>query len=413
MSTTASAVSSFSKALVLGEIHEDMVFPYPRPDEGEAKKVRGLIASFREYAAEHVDSRRIDEERWIPDELYTELGRRGLMGLYVPEEYGGQGLSQTGYARVFEAIGQADGSLTVGMGVHQSIGMKGIVLFGTDAQKERFLPDLASGRKLAGFALTEPGAGSDAFNLQSRAVSQPDGSWVLNGEKRWIGNGGRGSTFVAFARTEVDGKDRHTAFILEKGMDGFEAGEPYDTMGLRGNNLCPLYFNDVRVPPENVLGEPGEGFHIAMQILNNGRLSLGTGSVGLAKRLIDLTIEHVKERRQFDQPLADFDMVEDKIGWMVAYLFGLESMSYLTTGLVDRGVEDYSVESAMCKVTGTEFVWYQANRAMQLKGGQGYMRTEPYEQIMRDIRIFPISKAQTTCCSPTSRSPGSSRSARS
>lgn len=390
MSTTASAVSSFSKALVLGEIHEDMVFPYPLPDQGEAEKIRGLIASFREFAADHVDSRRIDDERWIPDETYRELGERGLMGLYVPEEYGGQGLSQTGYARVFEAIGQVDGSLTVGMGVHQSIGMKGIVLFGTDEQKERFLPDLASGRKLAGFALTEPNAGSDAFNLESRAVSQRDGSWVLNGEKRWIGNGGRGSTFVAFARTEVDGKDRHTAFILEKGMPGFEAGEPYDTMGLRGNNLCPLYFNDVRVPPENVLGEPGEGFRIAMQILNNGRLSLGTGSVGLAKRLIDLSIEHVKERRQFDQPLADFDMVEDKIGWMVAYLFGLESMSYLTTGLVDRGVTDYSVESAMCKVTGTEFVWYQANRAMQLKGGQGYMRSEPYEQIMRDIRIFPI-----------------------
>jgi len=390
MSTTASAVSSFSKALVLGEIHEDMVFPYPLPDQGEAEKIRGLITSFREFAADHVDSRRIDDERWIPDETYRELGERGLMGLYVPEEYGGQGLSQTGYARVFEAIGQVDGSLTVGMGVHQSIGMKGIVLFGSDEQKERFLPDLASGRKLAGFALTEPNAGSDAFNLESRAVSQRDGSWVLNGEKRWIGNGGRGSTFVAFARTEVDGKDRHTAFILEKGMPGFEAGEPYDTMGLRGNNLCPLYFNDVRVPPENVLGEPGEGFRIAMQILNNGRLSLGTGSVGLAKRLIDLSIEHVKERRQFDQPLADFDMVEDKIGWMVAYLFGLESMSYLTTGLVDRGVTDYSVESAMCKVTGTEFVWYQANRAMQLKGGQGYMRSEPYEQIMRDIRIFPI-----------------------
>ncbi len=390
MSITASAVSSFSKALVLGEIHEDMVFPYPLPDQGEAEKIRGLIAAFREFAADHVDSRRIDDERWIPDETYRELGERGLMGLYVPEKYGGQGLSQTGYARVFEAIGQVDGSLTVGMGVHQSIGMKGIVLFGTDEQKERFLPDLASGRKLAGFALTEPNAGSDAFNLESRAVSQGDGSWVLNGEKRWIGNGGRGSTFVAFARTEVDGKDRHTAFILEKGMPGFEAGEPYDTMGLRGNNLCPLYFNDVRVPPENVLGEPGEGFRIAMQILNNGRLSLGTGSVGLAKRLIDLSIEHVKERRQFDQPLADFDMVEDKIGWMVAYLFGLESMSYLTTGLVDRGVMDYSVESAMCKVTGTEFVWYQANRAMQLKGGQGYMRSEPYEQIMRDIRIFPI-----------------------
>jgi acyl-CoA dehydrogenase family protein 9 len=390
VSTTATGVSSFSKALVLGEIHEDMVFPYPRPNEAEADKIRRLITSFRDYAAENVDSRAIDDARWIEDHVYRDLGELGLMGLYVPEEYGGQGLSQTGYARVFEAIGQVDGSLTVGLGVHQSIGMKGIVIYGSDAQKERYLPDLASGRKLAGFALTEPGAGSDAFNLQTRAVSQPDGSWLLNGEKRWIGNGGRGSVFVAFARTEIDGKDRHTAFILEKGMEGFEAGEPYDTMGLRGNNLCPLYFKDVRVPAENVLGEPGEGFRIAMQILNNGRLSLGTGSVGLAKRLIDLAIEHVKERHQFDQPLADFDMVEDKIGWMVAYLFGLESMSYLTTGLVDQGVTDYSVESAMCKVTGTEFVWYQANRAMQLKGGQGYMREEPYEQIMRDIRIFPI-----------------------
>ena len=173
-------------------------------------------------------------------------------------------------------------------------------------------------------------------------------------------------------------------------MEGFEAGEPYETMGLRGNNLCPLYFKDVRVPPENVLGEPGEGFHFAMQILNNGRMSLGTGSVGLAKRLLDLTIDHVTTRRQFDQPIGDFDMVEDKIGWMVSYLFGLESMSYMTTGLVDAGVEDYSVESAMAKVAGTEFVWYLANRALQLKGGEGYMRDQPFEQILRDIRIFPI-----------------------
>jgi len=386
----ATAVSSFSKALLLGEIHQDLVFPYPIPRGDEAEKVRRLIAGFRAFAAEHVNSRRIDDERWIPDEIYRGLGELGLMGLYVPEEYGGQGLSQTGYARVFEAIGQVDGSLTVGMGVHQSIGMKGIVLFGTDEQKARFLPDLAAGRKLAGFALTEPGAGSDAYALSSRAVRQGDGSWVLNGEKRWIGNGGRGSVFVAFARTEVDGRDRHTAFILERGMDGLTAGEPYDTMGLRGNNLCPLYFRDVRVPAENVLGEPGEGFRIAMAILNNGRLSLGTGSVGLAKRLIDLSIDHVKTREQFGHPLADFDMVEEKIAWMVSYLFGLESMAYLTTGLVDAGVHDYAVESAMAKVAGTEFVWYQANRALQLKGGQGYMREEPYEQILRDIRIFPI-----------------------
>ena len=145
-------------------------------------------------------------------------------------------------------------------------------MFGTDEQKERFLPDLAAGRKLAGFALTEPKAGSDAYNIESRAVRQPDGSWVLNGEKRYIGNGSKGDVFTTFARSEVDGKDRHIALILEKGMKGFEVGERYDTMGLRGNDLRRLYFNDVRVPAENVLGEPGEGFRIAMQILNNGRI---------------------------------------------------------------------------------------------------------------------------------------------
>ena len=387
---TDTTVSSFAKALALGEIHEQLVFPYPVPREEEAEKVRRLVADFRAFAAENVDSRRIDEERWIPDEIYQALGDLGLMGLYVPERYGGQGLSQTGYARVFEAIGQVDGSLTIGMGVHQSIGMKGIVLFGNDEQKERLLPDLARGRKLAGFALTEPNAGSDAYNLESRAVRQADGSWILNGGKRWIGNGCRGHVLTVFARAEVDGRDRHIALLVERGMEGFDSGPPYDTMGLRGNNLCPLRFHDVRVPAQNVLGEPGEGFRIAMEILNNGRIGLGTGSVGLAKRLIDLTIDHVTTRRQFGRPIGEIDLVEDKVAWMVSYLFGLESMAYLTTGLIDAGISDYSVESAMAKIAGTEFVWYQANRAMQLKGGAGYMRDEPYEQIMRDIRIFPI-----------------------
>src|SRR3954452_9911402 len=301
-------VSSFAKALFLGEIHEEMVFPFPTPRSEEQDKIRGLNSALRGMA-EGWDVREWEEKRWIGDGVISELGEAGLCGLYVPEEYGGQGLSQTGYCRVFETFAQIDGTLSVVMGVHQSIGMKGIVLFGSDEQKERFLPDLASGRKLAGFALTEPNAGSDAYNLESRAVEQPDGSWLLNGEKRYIGNGGKGSVFVAFARAEVGGEDRHIALILEKGMDGFEVGERYDTMGLRGNDLRRLYFKDVRVPKENVLGEPGEDFHLAMHVLNNGRLSLGTGSVGGAKRVLDLAIQHVKERRQFDTPLADFELV--------------------------------------------------------------------------------------------------------
>jgi acyl-CoA dehydrogenase family member 9 len=173
-------------------------------------------------------------------------------------------------------------------------------------------------------------------------------------------------------------------------MKGFEVGERYDTMGLRGNDLRRLYFRDVKVPAENVLGEPGEGFRIAMEILNNGRIGLGTGSVGATKGLLDRIIDHVKERRQFGGPLADLELVQDKIGWMVSYLFGLESMAYLTCGLVDRGVSDYSLESAVCKVSGTEFLWYAANRVLQLKGGEGYLRNQPYERVLRDIRIFPI-----------------------
>ena len=386
---TDRAASSFAKSLFLGEIHEEMVFPWPEPDPAEQERIRRLNAAAREIGS-RMDHRKIEEDRWIGDKVIRELGEAGLCGLYVDERYGGQGLSQTGYARVFETFAQIDGTLSIVLGVHQSIGFKGIALFGSDSQKERFLPDLAAGRKLAGFALTEPEAGSDAYEIQSRAVQQPDGSWVLNGEKRYIGNGSKGDVFTAFARCEVDGSERHIALILEKGMKGFEVGERFDTMGLRGNDLRRLYFKDVKVPAENVLGEPGEGFRIAMQILNNGRIGLGTGSVGATKKLLDLSIDHVKERRQFHRPLADFELVQDKIGWMVSNLFGLESMCYLTCGLVDAGVEDYSLESAICKVSGTEFLWYAANRAMQLKGGAGYMKDEPYEKVLRDVRIFPI-----------------------
>ena len=383
-------VSSFAKSLFLGEIHEELVFPWPQTDRDEQDRIRDLNSRIRDYCAEHYDPRQAEEEGWIPDRVLRDLGEIGALGLYVDTQYGGQGLSQTGYARVFETIGQIDATLAIVLGVHQSIGYKGISLFGTDEQKERFLPDLATGRKLAAFALTEPEAGSDAYHVNSRAVEQPDGSWVLNGEKRYIGNGSRADVITTFARAEVDGEDKHIALLLEKGMKGLEVGERYDTMGLRANDLRRLYFNDVRVPPENVLGEPGQGFRVAMQVLNNGRIGLGTGSVGGAKKLLDLAIEHVKERRQFGQPLADFELVQDKIGWMVSYLFGLESMTYLTCGLVDAGVPDYSLESAICKVSGTEFLWYAANRALQLAGGEGYMRDQPYEKVLRDTRIYPI-----------------------
>ncbi|HEX6254867.1 MAG TPA: acyl-CoA dehydrogenase family protein [Euzebyales bacterium] len=378
---------SFVKPLFLGEMHEGLVAPYPRMDAEEQSRVDALVADLHAWADEHYDARAVEEARWIDDDVLGALGEMGMLGLYVDRELGGLGLSQTAYCRMFEAISEIDPTLGIVLGVHQSIGYKGIHLFGSDEQKQRFLPELASGRRLAAFALTEPNAGSDAYHLECTAELQADGSYVLNGDKRYIGNGSRADVLTTFARTP---SGAHVALLVESDTDGFEVGERYDTMGLRANDLRRLSFRDVRVPRANVLGSEGQGFAIAMEILNNGRMSLGTASVAAARNLTDMAIGHVTQREQFGRPLAEFELVQDKIGWMVAYTYGLEAMAYLTTGMVDRGLADYSLESAIVKVAGTDFIWEAANRAFQLAGGKAYLRTEPYEKVLRDIRIFPI-----------------------
>lgn len=379
------STASFAKSLFAGKLRPEMVFPYPRLGRAEARQVNDLIASALEFLDAEYDPAKVEEQRWVGDDVIRGLGERGLLGLYVSAEYGGQGLSQTGYCRVMEEFGGYDATLSVVMGVHQSIGMKPIHLFGTEEQKARFLPDLVAGRKLAGFALTEPQAGSDAHNIQTWAQRQPDGSYVLNGEKRWIGNGDK-DVLCVFA----DSDDGHVALIVEKGFDGLDSSHRYDTLGLRGNSLRRVLFRDVKVPKDNVLGEPGEGFRVAMRTLNNGRMSLGTGAVGGAKRLISLAIEHTEQREQFGRPLSEFELVEDKVGWMVNYLYGLESMTYMTTGLVDSGVEDFAVESAMSKVAASEYLWYATNRVFQLYGGAAYMADSAMAKILRDTRIFPV-----------------------
>jgi acyl-CoA dehydrogenase family protein 9 len=385
--SSVSPAPALARSLFLGRVDDELAFPFPRLADDEQEQVDGLVNELRSYCAQHYDPRRVEAERWVPDQVLHDLGERGLLGLYVPERYGGQGLSQTGYCTVFDAVGQIDSTLAVVLGVHQSIGYKGIHLFGTDEQKERFLPDLARGRRLAAYALTEPNAGSDAYHLESRARRQPDGSYRLDGEKRYIGNGSRAGVLTVFARTD---EGAHVALLVESDMDGFEVGDRYETMGLAGNDLRRLRFRDVHVPAANVLGEEGDGFRIATGILNNGRMSLGAGSAGAVRHLLDLTIEHVTKRRQFGHPLGDFELVRQKIAWMASYLYGMEAMGNLATGLVDRGVADYRIESAMLKVAGTEFIWYAANRAFQLQGGQAYTKDEPYEKILRDIRVFPI-----------------------
>ena len=291
---------SFTKALFLGNTHSELVMPYPLLDSAERAKVSALASSAREYLTGTYDPWKAEEERWVGDDTIRDLGERGLTGLFVDEQYGGQGLSQTGYCRVMEEFGRVDGTLAVVMGVHQSIGTKPIYLYGTDDQKARWLPDLAAGRKLAAFVLTEPNVGSDAYNLETWAERQGDGSWILNGEKRWIGNGSK-DVLTVFARSDLG----HVALVVEKGTEGLSTGPRFDTLGLRANNLQRVHFDNVRVPAENLLGEPGDGFRIAMNTLNNGRMSMGTSIAGGMKTFLDYTLQHADSREQFGRKLID------------------------------------------------------------------------------------------------------------
>jgi acyl-CoA dehydrogenase family protein 9 len=376
---------SFAKSLFLGQVASELVMPYPVMAPDEKRRVDAAVASAREFLAEDYDPWRAERDGWVGDSVIHQLGERKLTGLFIDEKYGGLGLSQTGYCRVMEEFGRVDGALSVVMGVHQSIGSKPLYLYGTDDQKARWLPDLAAGRKLAAFVLTEPNVGSDAYNLETWAERQADGSWLLNGEKRWIGNGDK-DVLTVFARSELG----HVALIVEKGMEGLSTGPRFETLGLKANHLQRVHFNNVRVPAENLLGEPGDGFRIAMNTLNNGRMSMGTAISGGMKQFLALSLEHTAKRQQFGRPLVDFELVENKMAWMNTQIYGLESTSYLTTGLVDRGVADFALESAMTKVRASDTGWYALNRAVQVHGGEAYMADHPLSKALRDFRIFPI-----------------------
>jgi acyl-CoA dehydrogenase family protein 9 len=376
---------SFTKSMFLGALQSELVMPYPLLEAEERRRVDDAVATAREFLTETYDPWRAERDGWVGDDTIRELGERRLTGLFLDERYGGRGLSQSGYCRVMEEFGKVDGTLAVVMGVHQSIGSKPLHLYGTEDQKARWLPDLAAGRKLAAFVLTEPNVGSDAYHLETWAERQRDGSWLLNGEKRWIGNGDK-DVLTVFARSDLG----HVALIVEKGMDGLSTGPRFETVGLKGNSLQRVHFRNVRVPAENLLGEPGDGFRIAMNTLNNGRMSMGTSIAGGMKRFLDLALEHTSTRRQFGRELIDFEMVEEKLAWMSTRIYGLESASYLTTGLVDRGEADFSLESAMTKVEASDLGWYGLNRAFQVHGGTAYMADHPLAKALRDFRIFPI-----------------------
>lgn len=379
---------SFMKSLFFGVIDEGLIFPWPEPNAQELDTIRALLESVRRFFDREVDSAKIDREQQIPNEVMRGLKDLGLFGMLVPQSHGGGGLTSTGYARVMQEVAGLDSSVAVTLGAHQSIGMKGLLLFGSSELKDRYLPRLATGELVAAFALTEPGAGSDAAAIQTRAELRDD-AYILNGSKIWITNGGFADLFTVFARTSAadEGvKPKITAFLVERGW-GVTSGPNEHKLGIRGSSTTEIFFENVRVPLGSVLGEPGRGFRVAMQVLNSGRLGLASGCVGLCKRLLKLAAERCRDRRAFGRPIGEFGLIKDKIASMMSRTWALESMTYLTTGMVDRGVDDYSVESAICKVFGSETSWQVANEALQIAAGIGYMASYPYERLLRDARI--------------------------
>jgi acyl-CoA dehydrogenase family protein 9 len=381
---------SFMKALFHGVIAEDMIFPYPELSAEDRDNTAMILDSVRRFFAANVDSAKIDRDHEIPKAVLDGLKSLGLYGLQVPTEHDGIGLRTTAYARVMQEVGGLDASIAVTLGAHQSIGLKGILLFGTPEQQRKYLPSLALGDKTAAFALTEPSAGSDAAAIKTRAELSADGThYVLNGSKIWITNGGFADVFTVFARTSTlaeGSKPRITAFIVERGM-GIKSGPNEHKLGIRGSSTTEIFLEDVRVPVENVLGEVGRGFKVAMEVLNSGRLGLASGCVGLASTLIKLALERVQERRAFGRNIGEFGLIKDKIAAMLAENYALESVTYLTAGIVDTQVADYSLESAICKIMGSETVWRVANEALQIAAGIGYMTDYPYERLLRDARI--------------------------
>ncbi len=382
---------SFMRSLCMGEIEEDLLLPFPEISQPEREMLETVTSSLRALFESHSDDyRKWDRDGHFPASYLDQLREFGLFSFVIPEEFGGMGFGSAAYSRALQEVSKYDGSTAVSIGAHSSIGMRGLLLFGNDEQKSRFYPKLATGEMIAAFCLTEPGSGSDAASIKTRAVRDGD-DWVLDGEKIWITNGGIADFFTVFAKTgEPEQRRALSAFIVTKDMPGVSVGPHEDKMGLRASSTTTVSLENVRVPAANLLGEQGKGFKIAMNILNSGRTGLGGGCVGGMKRLISLATQQANGRIQFGKKISEFGLIKKKVGEMVIDCYAAESVVSMVAGIIDRGHKDYAIEAAISKVFASEALWRAADEALQIAAGNGFMREFPYEQIVRDVRINRI-----------------------
>jgi alkylation response protein AidB-like acyl-CoA dehydrogenase len=355
----------------------------------EENMLRAMVHEFADKEvwpkAEHVD-----KTAEFPSEQVNRLKELGLMGVPVPQEYGGAGLGRVGYCIVVEELGWACNSTANAYGAHASLCETPITYHGSDELKQRYLPRLAKGELLGAFALTEASSGSDAAALKTTAV-QEGNDWVLNGSKLFCTNGAVSDVVVVFAANDVK-KGAHggiTAFLVEKKYDGFTVGAKDDKMGIRGSDTTPLFFDNVHVPKENVIGEVGKGFRVAMSTLDSGRCGLGAGCMGAARRCLELAGEYAMKREQFGQPIAMFQGVQFMLAEMAEMIFTGRLLAYHVARLMDQG-KRVTMESAIVKTYCSEAGMRCADHAVQIHGGMGFVAEYPVQRLYRDARVTKI-----------------------
>src|ERR1044071_6993909 len=385
----------FAKGIFQGHFVSDWVMPYPRIADAERGKLEQTLTELRKFLNEDLDPAEIDRIADIPRSVIDGLGRIGVLGMTAPEEYGGHGFSQMANCKILEEIGRRCEATSVFVNAHHSIGIRALLLFGTREQKQKWLPKLVTGEQLGAFALTEREAGSDAANVQMQARLSDDGShFILNGEKRYITNAAIAQVLTVMARTPVPGKEGKTAitaFLVTPDMPGFEILEArMPKMGIRGTATGRFALRDVKVPRENILGQMGKGLKVALTVLDFGRTTFGACCTGAAKTCLEMAVAHANTRKQFNKTLGSFELVKKKIARIAADAYAMGAMTTVTGSLIDRGLEDYMIETAMLKVFTTERLWECINDVFQIYGGSAYFVDLPLERMMRDARINQI-----------------------
>ena len=387
----------FVKNLFWGNVRQELAFPYPQEPKEERDRADAILAKLKDYLEKEHPSVQIDQEEAIPDWAIKKLFSLGVMGMNIPKEYGGQGLGVTSYNRALEMIGSYCASTAVVVSAHQSIGCKALVLFGNEEQKKKWLPRLANDM-LSAFSLSEPNVGCDAGGQETKCRLSDDGEYyILNGEKKWSTSGALSGMFTVMSKqvfTDAKTGKTHeavTALICTPDMPGITVIEKNRSKcGIRGTWQARIKFKDAKIPKANMLHKEGKGLVVALSCLNYGRCTLSAGMLGSAKTCMDQSIKWAQTRYQFKRPLADFELVQQKIARMAAYTYAIDSMLYFTTGILDRHDNDIMVETATCKVFSSEMGWRVINDAMQIMGGEGYMTENEVERAFRDARIYLI-----------------------